>query len=355
MTRFLRPLSQIIAVVLVLLCLVLAIIVAVSAGVDANRRESWTGGGEDTFPYWARSLDPPQKMFRALETNPAHTAGDSILIRTYPGDYRKADAISNHYTESARIDCRVSDFPTPREAWKSGQLDTDSLENQRESVYAKSRECNIFNPSFAKWIIEKTVGAGASILDPSSGWGDRLIGALAAKAKTYCGFDPNPRLQEGYRRIVDDFGSSNHEAFRVTEAPFESVDICDACGGCKFDLALTSPPYYSYEVYVPPGGEGESAQSIANARTYDEWVEQMYRPYITNAFNAVRPGGWLVFYVEDFSVGKKQYPLRQLTQSIMAGLGAESAGRFGLQVRTGGKKRRRAKTRWALAWRVPVS
>lgn len=339
---------QWIAVVLVLLCLILAAIVA------ANCRKSWTGGGEDTFPYWGQTLDSPQKMFQALKSGPTQTVGDSILVRTYPADYRKADAISNHYTESARIDCRVSSFPTPREAWESGQPITGSLESRREKVYANSRECNIFNPAFAKWIIEKTVGPGANILDPSSGWGDRLVGALAAKAKSYCGFDPNPRLQEGYRRIVDDLGDGDHKAFRVTEAPFESADICGACGEGEFDLVLTSPPYYSYEVYVPPGGEGESAQSIASARTYDEWVEQMYRPYLANAFGAVRSKGWLVFYVEDFAVGKKKYPLRQLTQTIMAELGAEPAGRFGLQVRAG-KSKSRAKTRWALAWRVPAS
>ena len=44
-----------------------------------------------------------------------------------------------------------------------------------------------------------------TVLDFSSGWGDRLIGFLASKASTYWGFDPNECVQANYLNMIDFF------------------------------------------------------------------------------------------------------------------------------------------------------
>lgn len=361
--------SAIIALVLVVLLVVLALVLALRR---FSRAALVTGGGAPApFPYWYKTLPPPGEMFEALEqaTTEVKAGGNPVLVRTYPGDYRRSDALSNHYTEGERIECRAGQTPTPREAWESipaSEKKGKSPEELRELIYSKTRECNTFNPAFAKWVLEKTVGRGAKVLDPSSGWGDRLIGALAAGAKSYDGFDPNPSLQVGYIRIVDDLGDGNHDAYHVTEAPFEDAEVEPGA----YDIAFTSPPYFSYEEYVPPGAPGEEAQSIGRYPAYEDWVAKMYRPYLENAYRGVRPGGWIVLYIEDTRVGGVRYPLQKLTRDVMAGLGAEPAGRFGLQVvnnfvntsvvntKSGGgrARRRRGPTiRWAYAWRVPAT
>jgi hypothetical protein len=356
-------------VILVIIVLVLAMTLALAR---RDRRGRWTGGAADSFPYWSKSLPPAKEMFADLKETlfaVTPTGEGPILTRTYPDDYRRTDAISNHYTEEARLECRSGRTKPPREAWEEmapryarrgpppvvyGTL--------REKVYGATRECNIFNPAFVSWVLGETVGPGAKVLDPSSGWGDRLIGALAAGAKCYHGYDPNPRLQAGYKKIVEELGRKRHKDFRVTEAPFEEASLG------IYDIAFTSPPYYAYEEYVAPGGEGEAAQSIGRYPDYESWAAKMYRPYLANAYRAVRPGGWVVLYIEDIRLGGERYPLRRLTEEIMEELGAEPATNFGLQVVpsadpvVGGSRRGRrpkkrpprkpaVRTRWALGWK----
>jgi hypothetical protein len=409
-----RAVTTIILVVLFVLFLVLAACTCLARGrVDIP---TTTGGAPapraDDFPYWAKSLPPAKAMFTELKDAifaMSPTGEGPILTRTYPDDYRRSDSISNHFTEEVRIDCRAGNTPTPREAWERmapqyrGSRQGDDMANRvgskadsagskadsadskadsadskagayyaydaydalREKVYGATRECNIFNPAFVCWVLGETVGPGAKVLDPSSGWGDRLIGALASGAKSYEGFDPNPRLQAGYEAIVGSLcPKKDRKNFRVTEAPFEDADL----EADVYDIAFTSPPYYAYEEYVAPGQAGQEAQSIGRYPDYDTWARKMYRPYLENAFRAVRPGGWVVLYIEDIRFEGQRYPLRQLTQTIMESLGAEPAMNFGLSVVPsarptgggggggGGRRRKRKperapRTRWALGWR----
>lgn len=357
-------------VIFVVIVLVLARILAL-----AGRGGPWTGGADD-FPYWSKSLPPAKEMFSDLKNTlyaVTPTREGPILTRAYPDDYYRTDAISNHFTEEARLECRAGRAVTPREAWtkmaprygRRGPLQRRERAvygSLREKVYSATRECNIFNPAFVSWILGETVGTGARVLDPSAGWGDRLIGSLAAGVEGYHGYDPNPRLQEGHKQIVETLGGRQHQSFHVTLAPFEEAKLEKD----SYDIAFTSPPYFAYEEYVAPGEEGEEAQSIGRYPDYEAWAAEMYRPYLANAYRAVRPGGWIVLYIEDIRLGGERYPLRRLTKEIMGGLGAEAATNFGLQVvpsttpAVGGGRRKglkksppAARTRWALGWKKP--
>ena len=371
-------------VIIIILALILAMIFL--AGCQSKQRKQrkqrkqGTGGGPDTFPYWSKSLSPAKEMFQELKkTLFAITPSGQgpILTRTYPGDYKRSDALSNHYTEAARIECQSGGDPTPREVWEemaagrhrraaenNADLSPEKYRVLREDVYGGARECNIFNPAFAYWVLSETVGSGARVLDPSAGWGDRLIGSLAANAKYYHGYDPNPHLQDGYKKIVAKLGNERHKSFYVTEAPFEEAQLKEE----SYDIAFTSPPYFAFEEYIAPGGEGEKAQSIGRYPDYETWAEKMYRPYLSNAYRAVRKGGWIILYIEDIRLGGKHYPLRTLTKDIMDGLGASPATNFGLRVIPspswppavdgGGRGRKKrppqkkaARVRWALGWR----
>jgi hypothetical protein len=179
------------------------------------------------------------------------------------------------------------------------------------------------------------------MLDPSSGWGDRLIGAAAAGIKQYIGYDPNPRLADCYKQMIEMFTKSDQD-FSVRTEPFTWKKHSGV------NIALTSPPYFNYEEYVLPGGIGEDEQSIGKYPKYEDWKEKMYVPYITDMFNAVIPGGWIIVYIEDYMLENKYYPLRKLTQEILENLGAKEHPSFGLQIRLVGVK---PKTRWALCYK----
>lgn len=310
-------------------------------------------GGND-FPYLKYSLPSPLTMFNTIKNIKKYKTfnnqkNESVLIRTFPDNYLSVDAISNHFIEDVRIDCRAGLKPTPREVWdKIAPGKKGATKHMlREEIYNQTRECNTFNPVFVKWILEtlfdKSKLSDVVMLDPSSGWGDRLIGAAAAGIKTYIGFDPNPRLEDCYKEMIKMFTTSDQN-FSVRTEPFSWFKKEES----KFHIALTSPPYFNYEEYVLPGQIGEKEQSIGMYPKYEDWKEKMFKPYITDMFNAVIPGGWIIVYIEDYMLENKYYPLKKLTQDILKNLGAIEQPSFGLQIRLVNTK---PTTRWAMCYK----
>lgn len=274
------------------------------------------------FPFWAKVLEPPEIMFNNLITQTL-VINNNILERNYPNDYLSCDHISNHFTEYARITCQFGDYTTPLDTWqllKDNHKDLPIFE-QRELVYNSTRECNTFNVTFALWIINSLVGSGAKILDPSSGWGDRLIAAIASKASVYNGFDPNKDLQKGYKNIIKVLGLTSKIKAKVTPIPFEDSKLRTI-----YDLAMTSPPYFDLEIY------GHDAnQSIIKYSSYEDWLE-FYKLYLTKMTKAVKKNGYIVIYIEDITSKGKRYNMKTFTKDTMNTLDVKYYTQFGLKV-----------------------
>jgi hypothetical protein len=268
------------------------------------------------FPYWKFSLPESTIMFENLKIQHVHTERDSddndIVIRRYPEDYEVCDHITNHFTEKIRINCRFSNYKTPYEVWTEIKKNKEykqlvNPKDKREHIYGLTKECNTFNPTYCLYIINKLTGSGAKILDPSSGWGDRLIAAIASGAEIYHGFDPNKKLQSAYKNIIKTF-NANSKNVSVKAVPFEDSKIKDNF----YDLAITSPPYFTLEQY-----SDDSTQSVVRYDTYEKWINLFYKPYILKMIDAIRVGGYISIYIEDITVNKQKYNLRQLTMTIM--------------------------------------
>lgn len=293
------------------------------------------------FPYWRYSLDNELVMFERLKSsydtiNTKEESNHVVVIRRYPEDYKLCDQISNHFTENIRVKCKFAQDKTPYEVWNEVKKDKEykklNKEDQREHIYSLTRECNTFNPTYCLYIILKLVGPNAKILDPSSGWGDRLIASIASEAELYHGFDPNKCLQTGYNKIKKVFNGKN---IKIKYIPFEESKLEENF----YDLAITSPPYFTLEQY-----SDESTQSVVRYNDYHTWVTSFYTPYINKMISAIRPGGYISIYIEDITVNKQRYDLRKLTIRIMDNNNQMS---FHDQIgfRTG------SKTRWSLIWR----
>lgn len=124
-----------------------------------------------------------------------------------------------------------------------------------------------------------------SMLDPSMGWGDRLIGAMKAGVNYY-GCDPNASLHPGYERMIKDFAPDDRTYTHI-QSGFEDVVI-----DVQFDFILTSPPYGDIEIY-----SNDSNQSIEK---YDgNWMVGFYELYLTKSWNALREGGIMVLQIGD--------------------------------------------------------
>jgi hypothetical protein len=158
-----------------------------------------------------------------------------------------------------------------------------------------------FMPMYAKAIYEY-FGAHR-VLDPCTGWGDRMIGALSSTCvKRYVGFDPNINLIPGYKKIQQDFGNgiakentaTRHIEFEgsyeINSIPFEMGS--KRLGDEKFEFAFTSPPFFDYEDYNPDNPK------------YQNWYRDFYEPLFKLTEEHLIQNAFFAIHIDDTSAGK---------------------------------------------------
>ena len=341
---------------------------------------------DERFPFIANSrpenggLLPAKQMFKNLkatkprvqhdvETRPRTFKGGQVLRpgykfsfvvqRLWPEDMRKSDAISLHFNDAVRAQCRFGNKPSPAEVWgnsrraikqEAAQLrkrfprlsHDDAL---REAIYDRAPWCNYFNPAFCLWVYRtlarrvKVDPKKVRIIDPSAGWGDRAIAACAFGAKSYHGYDPNTAMRSAYEAIIKEFvvGSdqrqSAKDAYQVSIQPFgierdESGQPLE-----QAEIVLTSPPYFDLEEYPEEGGEVGR-----RLNTYHAWLNGFFREYLRDAWDSVAPGGVLALYIENVRRAPHRgampevVPLAEDTASILRDYGAgDVVETFGFQ------------------------
>ncbi len=234
-------------------------------------------------------------------------------LLTMKEDYNTIDVITNLFTEEERMKAKVykgkSEAVSPFEFWmtqKSKIIDLIYTEKQplnsytlREALFNLAPEATLFKTTVAKSIYD--IFKPKHILDMSSGWGDRLIAAIAYGEASgvdvkYSGFDPNSSLKYKYMNIVNTLSKGaeagkRKENFKVRTEPFETANLKDIK---DVDLFFSSPPYFDFEVYT-----NEETQSINNYKTYDDWVVKFLFRSIKNAFSVIVKDGYFVMHITD--------------------------------------------------------
>lgn len=160
-----------------------------------------------------------------------------------------------------------------------------------------------FPAQLAKVLIDEFCEENGRVLDPCSGWGGRLIGFLASKAKTYEGVDASPDQVENDMQIYETFKDvcKTPKECKITCSPFEKYEVKE--NTC--DFALTSPPYFDTEHYI--GGE----QSHATNENYMQWRENFYAILIKQVYKALKKE--CIFCLQ---VGSQRYPLLEDGKAI---------------------------------------
>lgn len=153
-----------------------------------------------------------------------------------------------------------------------------------------------FPVALARDLIDEFCHGQGRVLDPCHGWGGRLLGfLLSEKGSSYVGFDPSHETFVGVRDLATDLARYCHTKHVETqELCFEDVKL----GEQRFDLALTSPPYYDTEHYTGAG--------YAKLRypTFEEWNNGFYRTMIASVAAVLEPGACFLL-----NVGNQRYPL----------------------------------------------
>jgi len=228
-----------------------------------------------------------------------------LAFENYEGDYENIDILVDYFNEEVRMKGKLNhEKLSPIEAWKNKEFlnkiikqflqknKSDDLTSifLRELIWLNKLECNSFKASLASsvyWLFN-----AKRILDISSGWGDRLLGAMAHYADRYLGFDPNIELQTGYNAMKNMFLSDKFKhQFEIRPIQFEESDL----NGEFFDLVFTSPPYYDFEVYV----EGDPTQSMEKYKTLDDWLVGFLFTSLKKAWSVLIQTGNMVIHIND--------------------------------------------------------
>lgn len=232
-----------------------------------------------------------------------------ISIKTKKEDYEKIDKLVDYFNEKPRMSaCRRDKLYSPIDVWnKKPEFLEIWIQNQkktnksitivglREQIWKMGFECNAFKASLAISIY-KFFNA-KRVLDFSSGWGDRLLGAMAYQVERYLGYDPNPQLQNGYNEMISLFSEeSESKRYEIITEPFEQSNLYDE----TFDLIFTSPPYFDFETYISSSEQTISKnQSIVNYPKFNDWMIHFLFRSLHKCWKQLILNGNMVIHLSD--------------------------------------------------------
>ena len=134
-----------------------------------------------------------------------------------------------------------------------------------------------------------------AILDPTMGWGGRLVGACALDLPKYIGIDANANLEPLYKKMsafLQPRSTTNISLF------FQDALTVDY-SKLKYDVVFTSPPYYNIEIYRKNNGRKGKTQEkhIEVQKTKAEWNETFYKPLFERTWAAMQSPGYYILNV----------------------------------------------------------
>jgi hypothetical protein len=249
-----------------------------------------------------------------------------FLIIDQPDEYKKIEVISDYFNEECRVHCRfISATESVHSFFRTHYIDIIdhlqredkdiTIENMREAIWSIGpRECSTFKPKLIKFFIE--LYNARKILDISSGWGDRLIGAMASDIDVYDGFDPNPCLHKNYKNMIEFFKRdvvNKNAVYTVKELPFEEADLKQD----YYDLVMTSPPYFTMEIYDDNpetnakqsivkmyervGGKGDKGGEGDGGKEGERlWYNNYLKVWINKCYNALKKGGVIALNINQY-------------------------------------------------------
>jgi tRNA1(Val) A37 N6-methylase TrmN6 len=208
---------------------------------------------------------------------------------------------SNYFHQDLRFNCDSINSPSPYRTWNDKKFFMTLLnalwtlkvkevtsETLRTCIALRKYIASQFRPSAAKFMYDYF--KAETVLDFSSGWGDRLSGAMASDyVKSYTGIDPNKNLVENYNKQIELFGKGKN--IRMIPEPAEDAikNLND-----EFDLIFTSPPYFIIERYSK-----DSSQSWQRYKKIDKWLNGFLFPVLEGSWKLLKSGGHLSINISD--------------------------------------------------------
>lgn len=149
---------------------------------------------------------------------------------------------------------------------------------------------SVFKPTLAKFIYEKFAPDNGIIYDYSSGFGQRMLGALSSnKNLTYIGCDPYKKNIDSSIELAKFLGQER----RIQMHAIGSENFCPNELHNKVDLAFSSPPYFSTEIYC-----NELTQAYYNC-TYIQFITEWWQIVCSNLNKLIKPDGLMILNIAE--------------------------------------------------------
>ena len=260
----------------------------------------------------------------------------------YLNSYYKGKSVSNLFTQEQRMKCSYrTQGNSPYDEWVNASKNNSFLrcffgicerdiyerggvnkQTLRRALKMHTYTASQFKAESAKSLYD--LFQAKSVLDFSAGWGDRLVGFLSSNAESYIGIDPNTKLHEPYKQIVNLCDTSKETRFICS--PAEDADLSDV----KVDFIFTSPPYFDIERYST-----ENTQSWKRYPDLNDWVNDFLLATLTKCWSVLKDGGRIAINIAD----KKGEDICTPMLNHMSDLGATYEGVIGYRMsERGGQK-----------------
>lgn len=241
-------------------------------------------------------------------------------MATKHGDLR-SDILSRDANLIARLD-RLLDFSERSKAtFRSGKTHVVPL--VLSYLQMQYNTGTAFPPFHARFLADRYLPRNTEsvVVDPCAGWGGRLLGIMTVPRGShvrYVGVDPNRSNQEAYeglRRRIQIWLKreiAGKRSAQVYGQPFEKWILSASAKRLygSVDLVITSPPYFSAEVYDPRS----HAQSAIRYSKYNAWRDEFFQPLVGGAFRLLKPGGILVLNIADVTGATLERDTRRLAR-----------------------------------------
>ena len=264
----------------------------------------------------------------AIETTPF------ARIRWLPGDYR-INCITDTYTEDARMRCRRTNkagkaLPSPYEQFNDAvPFLIDEVLRKKQDVTPETMRDAIWTMKGSRLCpaIQEASGHGVTkvvsilrhfkarrVLDPCSGYGDRLIAAIASGVDEYCGFDPNTDLIDGHTRIMRTLPGG--ERFSIQPIPFEDAELPKE----HFNMVYTSPPYGG-DTHLELYGAPSSDRRMQSSEKFkgNAWMDWLLKCVVAKCWQALQTNGHMIIHISDHRTNKIVGPLQQFVRTKLRG------------------------------------
>lgn len=167
--------------------------------------------------------------------------------------------------------------------------------------------CANFRPGFAAYLYRRYLPGGGVVLDPSTGYGGRLVGWIASKiGGRYVGVDPSVKTHEGNSKLANALAPKGSVA--LINQPFEDVNFEREKLVGAVDFAFTSPPYFAKELYAD-----EPTQSFARYDAIDRWRTGFLQKMLLGVHRCLKRGSFALVNIADVTVQGERYSLTTMT------------------------------------------